>query len=107
VLAESQQSEAAEEAMRKSIELAPKFAAAYRCLVQFFLAGKRNLPEAKALAEQLVALEPSASNYELLAEACYRTSDLSGARAAFERALEIEPGNERLKAASKALQERK
>jgi tetratricopeptide (TPR) repeat protein len=97
----------AETALRKAVELAPDRPPGYRALAQLLLNRNQKLPEAQALARKLVALEPTAANWSVLAEACRRNGDLPGARAALERALELEPGNERLKAGYKALQEGK
>jgi len=93
VYAELQQFDAAEEAIRKAIELKPNLAVGHRSLVRILLIRNRKLPEAKALAQKLVELEPSAPNYSLLAEACHRNGDVAGAREALRRALELEPGN--------------
>jgi Flp pilus assembly protein TadD len=93
VYAELQQFDAAEEAIRKAIELKPNLAVGHRSLVRILLIRNRKLPEAKALAQKLVELEPSAPNYSLLGEACRRNGDVAGAREALRRALELEPGN--------------
>jgi Flp pilus assembly protein TadD len=93
--------------MRKSIEMAPKRPGAYFSLATLLLLWGRNLPEARTLCQELVALEPTARNYALLAEACKRNEDIAGARAALERAMELDPGNQDFKGAYKALSERK
>ncbi len=98
--------DAAEEAVRKAIELAPDLAAAYRSLARILLLRNRGLPEAEALARKLVELEPAATNYGLLGEVCAQAGDLPGARAALERAMQLDPGNEEFRAAHKRLQGR-
>ncbi len=66
----------------------------------------QRLPEAEALARKLVELEPAATNYGLLGEVCAQAGDLPGARAALERAMQLDPGNEEFRAAYKQLQGR-
>jgi tetratricopeptide (TPR) repeat protein len=107
MLAKLQQFDAAETAARNAIDLAPRRPAGYGFLAELLLLRNRNLPEARALAERLVALEPSGRNYELLGRARDRSGDLSGARAALERALQLEPDSEMIRGAFQALRERK
>ena len=93
LLAELQRLDAAEEAFRKALELAPAQPPVYHGLVRLLLARSQKLPEAKALAQRLVELEPTAANWRLLAEACRRGGDMDGARQAVRRALDFEtPG---------------
>jgi len=91
LLTELQRLDAAEEAFRKALELAPEDPPLYPRLIQLLLR-KQKQPEAKALAQKLVELEPSAPNYFLLGEACLRNGDLDGAREAVRRTLDLEPG---------------
>ena len=107
LLARLKQFDAAEAAMRKAFDLGLKTPAGHRSLVRLLLSRNRNLPEARTWAEKLVALEPSAPNYLLLAQACHRAGDLPAARAALERALQLEPDNENVKKAYRVLQEGK
>jgi len=104
LLARLERLDAAEEAVRKAIELAPERPTGYRSLVRILLFRKQGLPEAKALAQRLVELEPAAPNYGLLGEACRLSGDLAGARAALERAMQLDPGNEQIRSAYKQLQ---
>ena len=97
----------AEQAVRSAIDLEPKVPAGYRMLARLLMVQNVRLPEAKAWAAKLVALEPSAANCVLLAEACRRAGDLPGERAAVERALQLEPGNEMARRAYRALEEKK
>jgi len=93
LLVELRRWDAAEEAFRKALELAPAQPPVYHGLVRLLLARDQKLPEAKALAQRLVELEPTAPNWRLLAEACRRGGDLDGARQAVRRALDLEtPG---------------
>jgi len=99
--------DAAEEAVRQSIELAPEHAVGYRYLARILLARDQKIPEAQTLARKLVKLEPTARNYALLGEACDRAGDLPGALAAMQRAVALEPGDEGFKAVYQRLQQRK
>ncbi len=103
LLARLERLDAAEEAVRKAIALAPERPTGYRSLVRLLLFRKQGLPEAKALAQRLVELEPTAPNYGLLCEACRLSGDLAGARAALERAMRLDPGDEQFKSAYKQL----
>jgi tetratricopeptide (TPR) repeat protein len=99
--------DAAERALRRAVDLGPTMPAGYRSLVRLALTRGRSLPEARAWAAKLVDLEPSAANYLLLGRTCHRTGDLPAARAAVERALQLEPGNELAQRARRALEEEK
>ncbi len=96
--------DAAEEATRKGLELAPGLAIGYRSLARILLLRNQRLPEAEALVRKLVELEPAAPNYGLLGEVCAQAGDLPGARAALERAMQLDPGNEEFRAAYRRLQ---
>jgi tetratricopeptide (TPR) repeat protein len=96
--------DAAEEAVRKGLELAPGLAIGYRSLARILLLRNQRLPEAEALVRKLVELEPAAPNYGLLGEVCAQAGDLPGARAALERAMQLDPGNEEFRAAYRGLQ---
>jgi len=104
LLAALERLDAAEEATRKGLELAPGLAVGYRSLVRILLLRNQRLPEAKALARKLVELEPAAPNYGLLGEVCAQAGNLPGARAALERAMQLDPGNEEFRAAYRGLQ---
>jgi len=106
LLARLKRFDAAEQAMRKVIELAPKRAVGYRSLVKVLLLRKETLAEAKAVARKVVELEPTAGHYSLLGEVCYRNGDRAGALAAFKRAAELAPDNEEIRRAYKRLRER-
>ena len=106
VLTELQQFDAAEEPLRKAIELAPESAEAYRSLTGVLLITNQKLPEAKVLARRLVELAPTAHHYTLLAQACGRTEDRSGELAAIKKAAELAPDNEQIQATYRRLQER-
>ena len=107
LLVQLQMYDAAEEAVRKGIELAPNNPTGYLSLVRILLFRQQRIPEAKTLAQRLIELEPTASNYALLGEACDRAGDLPGALAAMERAIALEPGNQRFRAVYQRLQQKK
>jgi tetratricopeptide (TPR) repeat protein len=88
-----QQFEDAERAFRKAIELAPQNPGGYQKLALLYLTIKKELTQAKRLAEKAVALEETAGNYSLLSRACVMNGDGAGALEAIKRALELEPGN--------------
>ncbi len=101
LLMELKRADAAEEAIRQAIALGPapawKLTWAYRALVQILLLRNRELSEAETLAGKLVELAPTASHYALLAEACERNQNPSGALEARRRAAELtrQAGGER------------
>jgi tetratricopeptide (TPR) repeat protein len=83
----------AEESYRKVIAFVPDHPIGYRALANLFLQTKTKVKEAEALARKAVALEPSASNYDLLASACYLNGNYSDAENAASKAAELEPEN--------------
>ncbi len=85
--------EDAEEAYRKAITLAPQKSVAYRKLAQLYLIRKKQLPQARQLAEKAVELEATAVNYSVLSGACVMNGDGAGALQAIKRALELDPRN--------------
>jgi len=104
VYGELQRYDAAEAEIRKAIELAPNNACACRTLVQLLLVRNEKLPEARTVAQKLVALEPTARNYSILGEACRRNGDPDGARNAAKRVMELSPGGVNAGGASLGLQ---
>jgi len=88
-----QQYDAAERALREVIALAPEQATGYDSLAQLYLHLNKRLPEAKALAQKAVELEPSALNYFTFSQACERTGDRAGALSALQRAIRLDPTN--------------
>lgn len=83
----------AEQAFSKAIELAPQHPEAYCRLASLYLSTNRKLPEARALAETAVQLQPTAPNYVTLCQARDRDGDFSGALAAIKRAMALDPEN--------------
>ncbi len=83
----------AERAVRRGIELAPQDAAGYRYLVRVLQDGRRKPADAVDAAKRLVALEPTAANYLLLADACRGNGDRAGAEDARQRAAKLDREN--------------
>ena len=83
----------AEKAFRKAIEVAPKSSGGYRELAQLYLRAGTAYPQAGALAEKAVALEPTALNYFVLSWACDMNGDTDNALKAIEKAIQLEPAN--------------
>jgi tetratricopeptide (TPR) repeat protein len=83
----------AEKAFQKAIEVAPKSSGGYRELAQLYLRVGKGYPQARALAEKAVALEPIALNYFVLCWACDMNGDSKNALKAIEKAIQLEPAN--------------
>jgi tetratricopeptide (TPR) repeat protein len=87
--------DAAESSFRKALELKPDSSWACRDLAQLYLTAGKNLPEARRLASKAVELEPTAQNHFILSWACDKSGDLPAALAAIQKALDLEPQNQR------------
>jgi len=85
--------DAAEKAFKRVIQLAPQGAAGDEGLARLYMSTNTKLADARVLAETAARLSPSAWSYFLLSEACRRTADRAGARAAMKKAVELEPHN--------------
>jgi tetratricopeptide (TPR) repeat protein len=96
----------AEAAYRKAMDLAPALPDGYAGLARLRLKTGRDLAEAKLLASTAVQLAPLPQNLAVLGEACGRNGDLQGARAAYERALKLAPGNPEIRKAYEELARR-
>jgi tetratricopeptide (TPR) repeat protein len=83
----------AEKAFRKAIEVAPESSGGYRELAQLYLRAGTAYPQAKALAEKAIALEPTALNYFVLSWALDMNGDSENALKAIEKAMQLEPTN--------------
>jgi tetratricopeptide (TPR) repeat protein len=81
----------AEAAFRKATELAPERSEGFFALAQFYVQTKTNLTEAVRLSQQAVNLAPAAPHYYILSQACAGKGDLPAARAAIEKACELDP----------------
>jgi protein O-GlcNAc transferase len=83
----------AEAAYQRATELAPERAEGWFALAQFYLQANTNLTEAVRLSQRAVSLAPLAPHYYILSRACARNGDRAAARAAIERACELDPQN--------------
>jgi protein O-GlcNAc transferase len=99
--------DAAEEAFRRAIALAPKSSDGYRELATLYLQMGKMVPQARALAEKAVALEPTAANYSVLSWACDKNGDTANALSAIKRAVELEPNNQRYQRIYQLIRKRK
>lgn len=87
------QMDKAEKAFRKVIEISPGLSGGYRELAQLYLKTGKGFPEARALAEKAVAIEPTALNYFVLCWACDMNGDSENALKAILQAIQMEPAN--------------
>lgn len=83
----------AERSFRKVQELSPNRIEGYRALADLFFRGNRELVEATQLARKTIELEPSGSNYHLLALICVKKGDRQGALEAARQAVSQSPGD--------------
>lgn len=85
---------AAEDAYRKTLEMAPDNAGAMNNLAYLLLSSNRKLDEARKLAERAVALQPQAASFhDTLARIQLKTGDREAALKSFERALAADPSS--------------
>lgn len=98
------QTEPAERAYLKVIELAPRFPEGYRALADFYVRTGQNPAKARTLAEKAVALEPSPQHFNTLALALARNNDRPGAIAAMQQAVQLAPGEARYREILEQLQ---
>ncbi|HEX4646942.1 MAG TPA: tetratricopeptide repeat protein [Verrucomicrobiae bacterium] len=84
---------AAAEELKRALELDPKQPEALNNLTRFYLGARRELPEALTLCRRLIDLEPTAANYDLLAQVCYANGQTNDARVASAQAVERDPNN--------------
>ena len=96
----------AENAFKKVIILAPNSSIGYRELARFYLKTKKELPQARELAEKAVALEPNAANFFVLSWACYENGDINNAFPAIKRAIELDPDNSNYRILYKMIQQK-
>ena len=106
-LAYSRRLDESEKAIRHAIRLQGDSVAGYHALLRVLMHENRKLPEAKAAAQKLVTVEPTARNYVLLSNLCGKTGDGAGALAAMKRASQLAPGNAEIDRVYKTLKERR
>ena len=96
----------AEEAFQDACRRAPQGVEGCVGLVQLYLKGNRKLPEAADLARKIVERKPVASSYALLGTARLENGDRAGAASAFQKALDLEPGNAQYRQRLQSVQEK-
>jgi tetratricopeptide (TPR) repeat protein len=95
---------AATAAFAAASKLAPESSAGQAALAQLHLQAGRP-PDAAAAAREAIAREPIAQNHFLLGTALQASGDTAGARAAIDRALELDPHNAEYRRARQAMGE--
>lgn len=85
----------AEQLFRQVREKAPRHPDGYLAAARLYIDSGTNLPEAVVLATEAVALEATASNYELLSETHEMNGDRAGALAAIVLAMRLDPDQPR------------
>ena len=97
--------ESAERSFQKLQELTPEWSEGYRALADLYLRTNRKTDQAQVLAEKVLALEPSAPNYYMLAVARLRNNDRTGAFEAVQKALALNPNEENYQQLFRQLQQ--
>lgn len=105
--AQLKQYDESEKAFLRLIKLEPNKTDGYRELARVYLKTNKNLPQARYLAEQAVALKKSGANYFILSWACYSNRDIPKALVSIQHALKLEPGNKQYLLLYKHIQQRK
>jgi Flp pilus assembly protein TadD len=99
--------DAAETAFRQAIQLAPRQPEAYCALAALYLKTGQKLSEARTLAETALRLQPSAANFVRAAEAYDKNGEREKALSALQRAMALDPGNQRYRRLYELLKQRK
>ena len=94
----------AEMPFQRVIELAPQRAEGYAALAEVYVRLGKDAEKAVQLARTAVQLESTASNYFVLAAACERVEDWSGAESALTHAIKLDPAEPRYREAHARLQ---
>lgn len=92
-LTRRRQFDAAEDALKKAIEIAPDQPQGYRFYVDLLLLQKDRFHDAVSTARTLVARQPTAANYLVLYLASDKAGDSTGASEAITRAEELDPND--------------
>ncbi len=85
----------AEDAFEKAIELAPHSSDPHRELALMYLRWDTSYDKARQLAQKAVSLQPTAPNYLALSLTCNRCGSTTEAREAIDRAIKLDPGNQK------------
>lgn len=93
LLARLNQGQAAAVEFKRVLELDATQPQALYNLARYYLTTRQELPQALALAKQLVARHPDGESYDLLGWACYANGLTNQARAAAATAVERDPTN--------------
>ena len=81
----------AESNYKKTVSLAPTWAAGHHALAELYMLTNQHLDEAEKLARRAVALEPNHARYYLLSAACIKNRHLQEALKAIDQALTSRP----------------
>jgi len=87
--------DAAEASYRRAVAIAPDELPGYSALIDLALSEQRPLPDLAALAQKAAELAPTAQAYLRLSAVRDRLGDRPGAVAAAQRAVELEPRDQR------------
>jgi tetratricopeptide (TPR) repeat protein len=90
-----QQIDSAERAFRKVQELTPQWPEGFRALAELYLRANVKPAEARAMARRASELEPTGPHYYLLAVACVKGDDRTGALEAIQKAVALSPGEKK------------
>jgi tetratricopeptide (TPR) repeat protein len=100
------QPEQAERALQQAVTRFPSSGLAHSELALLYLRGQRRADEAVKLMQKAVALAPTANHYYLLTWAYDVAGDPQNALAAIEKALALEPQNERYRSTHERIRSR-
>jgi len=84
----------AESAFKRMIKLAPESSVGYRELARIYLNAREQATQARSLAQQAVAREPSAENHFVLGQAHHHNGDTDSALQAVQQAVQLDPLNQ-------------
>jgi tetratricopeptide (TPR) repeat protein len=79
--------------LRRALEIEPRQIQALNNLARFYLTSRQQLPEALALSQRLVALQPKGASYDLLGWALFSNGKTNEALKAAAEAVAKEPAN--------------
>lgn len=91
--ASTRQFDLAEGTFQKICQLMPQAPLGYASLAKLYVGAGRKTSEAPALARKAVEIAPVADHYRILAEAGWKNGDAAAARAAIQKAIDLDPKN--------------